>query len=455
VANSILAPTIREMFVYPEWLQTSPPLFLLFSRGVVGLVGLSNIGFRVVPLAFALIACCAMFSLSRRVLSLPSAVLASALMAFNPAVIEYSHSTKQYSGEVAATVLVLLALVRYLESPTRREYLLLTTTLVAGLFAAYPVSFLLPGALVAVYSTSVRKAVWLGMAAGAALLTLWMFFIRPNTAPELRAFWAADADALFTPGLIAAAAAVFAISIHLVATYFRDSFGARQWVQFLCAMPCVLLAIASVSNWYPATQRMRLWVLPCFVLLCVVSTEDLLGKRFPRSWGAMALGFALFFAAINVRSQIRERRDLPEEDLSGAFQALKDRVGPSDLLLVHAAAREGFRLYSAINGGWGGPAPVYGSTGWPCCARGKDARPGRSSEAAVATDINSMIPSGFSRRVWLFYPTRPSHWSYVGVNEGNLWRKFTWEKGCPPGPYIALKNLAISPMNCGSSTPIR
>ena len=444
VANSIQAATLREMFFYPDWLQTSPPVFLLLSRATVQLLGLSNTAFRVVPLGFALIAAGALFSLARRVLSLPWAVLACVLVVFHPAFIEYSHSAKQYSGEVAATVLVLLAAARYLESQNRSGYLWLTGTLVVALFAAYPVAFLLPGVLVAVFFTNVRRAAGLAIVTSATLLTIWVVFIRPNTAPELRAFWAADAEALFTPRLIAAMLLVLLLTIRLL----TSPTAWRQWTLLICAIPCLLLAMASIGGWYPATQRMRLWVLPCFVMLCVSGGEDLLGKRSPRIFGALALGFALFFASVNVRNQIRERRDLPEEDFAGAFSYLKEHVGPSDLLLVHAAAREGFRLYSAM-GEWSGPPPFYGNTGWPCCARGRNAWPGTSTEAAVIADINAMIPERFFGKIWLFYPTRPSHWTYVGLNEGDLWRKLVWEKGCPPGTYKALANLAISPMDCG------
>ncbi len=444
VANSIHAPSLREMFYYPDWLQTSPPFFLLLSRAAINLLGLSNASFRLVPLAFAMIASAAMFTLSRRVLSLPFAVLASALIVFNPAFIEYSHSAKQYSGEVAATVLVLLAAVLYLETPRRRELLLLTATVVLGLTSAYPVVFLLPALLAAVYFTNPRYAALLGISAGVVLFLLWVFLIRFNRAPELRAFWAADAGALFTPGLIAFALVILAITFRLV---MQPPRGVRQWTQLLCVIPCLLLALASVSHWYPATQRMRLWVLPCFILACLIAMEDLFQTK---RLGAVAIALAVLFATINARNQIREHRDLAEEDFSGAFQYLKDHAGPGDLVLVHAAAREGFRLYSAMLG-WNGPPPVYGNTGWPCCARGKDARPGQSTEAAVVRDVTSMIPRGFSGQVWLFYPTRPSHWKYVGLNEGDLWRKTAWEQGCPPGPYVALKNLAVSPMECTAS----
>jgi hypothetical protein len=40
VANSINAPALGGMFHYPNWLQTSPPLFLLLARGAVGMFGL-------------------------------------------------------------------------------------------------------------------------------------------------------------------------------------------------------------------------------------------------------------------------------------------------------------------------------------------------------------------------------------------------------------------------------
>jgi hypothetical protein len=461
VANSILAPTLREMFIYPDWLQTSPPLFLLLSRGAVRIAGLSNTVFRIVPLGLALVASGAMFGLSRRVLSLPWAVLATSLVVFHPAFIEYSHSGKQYSGEVAATVMVLLVTVRYLQRPTRWGYFLLVAVVVLGLTLAYPVVFLLPGLLVcgrfqdesgpaAGLQAGMPAPHLLTVAAAVTMLVLWAFFIRPNTAPELRVFWAADADSLFTPGLIGAALFVLLLSVWIL-THAR---GTRQWIQLLCAIPCLLLAIASVAGWYPATQRMRLWALPCFVLLCLMSAEDLM--RNTRIGRVLPLALAFVFVAVNVRSQIHDHRDQTEEDFAGAFAYLKSHAGQTDLLLVHAAAREGFLLYSKIQG-WNGPPPVYGDTGWPCCARGKNALPGRSSEASVIADINAMIPPGFGGRIWLFYPTRPSHWRYTGLNEGDLWRKLVWEKHCPPGPYMAFKNLAVSPMECTalSSTALR
>jgi hypothetical protein len=146
-------------------------------------------------------------------------------------------------------------------------------------------------------------------------------------------------------------------------------------------------------------------------------------------------------------AQVIQHRDAAEEDYAGAVRFLEQRVKPGDLLLVHACCKEGFLLYSAMDG-WNPPRVLYGDTGWPCCVRGKNARPGRSTESAVIADLDAQIPRGYSGRIWLLFTTRPTHWSYVGLNEGELWRKHLWERGCPPGPYLRFENLAVSPMDC-------
>jgi hypothetical protein len=285
-----------------------------------------------------------------------------------------------------------------------------------------------------------RRVIFLAVVSSATLFFLWLGFIRGNTAPELRAFWAAGAGSLYTPGLIAAALFAAAQTIWAYRTRSRK--------KLLFALPCVLLAMASVAGWYPAQQRMRLWVLPCFVMLAVTTARDMLPAR---AFELFAPALAVVLAFFSVRSQIRDHRDLAQENYQGAIQYLREHVRSADLVVIHAAAREGFQLYAGMDG-WSGPAPRFGNTGWACCARGRNAFPGTSSERSVTEDLNRLIPSGFKGRIWLLYPSRPTHWDYTGLDEGNLWRKKVWEKGCPPEPYLDFNNLALSPMFCGDPT---
>jgi hypothetical protein len=145
-----------------------------------------------------------------------------------------------------------------------------------------------------------------------------------------------------------------------------------------------------------------------------------------------------------------ERRDTAEEDFAAVVHFLEQRVKPGDLVLVHACCKEGFLLYSAMDR-WNPPGVLYGDTGWPCCVRGKDARPRTSTKTAVIADLDAKIPRGYSGRIWLLFTTRPMHWRYVGLNEHEVWRKHLRERGCPPGPYFRFESLTVSPMDCVSA----
>jgi hypothetical protein len=288
--------------------------------------------------------------------------------------------------------------------------------------------------------------------AGAVCGALYLFFIRPNYSPELRVFWAASDGAGLSRGLLAAL--LFAAFAFLAPLFrLRRGVSPQLQMEIVAALPCLLLAAAAALGWYPSSTRTRLFVLPCFVLLAtiwgaraagwVASRRGALGPWMERA----AILAAAMVAVAGMWREVRQSRDLPYENVEEAMHYLRRNVAPSNLLLVHPSNREGFRLYAAMDG-WSGPQPLFGDTGWPCCPRGKSAPPGSSREADVVRDLNALIPRGYRGRVWLYYTTRPTHWDYTGLEEGDLWRRHLWENGCEPGQYVAPMNLAISPIDC-------
>lgn len=439
VANSVQAQSLSGMFYYPEWLQLNPPLFLLLVRAVVHSFGPSNIVFRAIPLAMSVAAAAILLALSRRLLRPGFALLATSVVMFDPSAIEYSRTLKPYSAEMAATAALLLMIVSYLRQPDRKRFGWLLATVGVTMPLAYPMAFVVPGIVLAVASVGPRvRAVWLAALASSILLAMYWYSIRPNLAPELHDFWRVDVDHGMTAGLFAAL--IFCLAAGVRAWVKRD------WAMIVCLAPCLLLAAAGALGLYPASHRTRLFALPCLVLAAMMTAQDLL-RRWTGPAQALALALAVGVAGQATLAQVIQPHGTPEEDFDAAVRFLKQRVGSSDLVLVHACCKEGFALYSGMDH-WTPPKVLYGDTGWPCCARGKDSRPGTSAESAVISDLDAKVPRGYTGRVWLLFTTRPTHWSYVGLDEGELWRKHLWERGCPPGPYFRFENLAVSPMNC-------
>ena len=455
VANSVLAPSVAGMFFYPDWLQTSPPLFLLLTRSAVHAFGVSNVAFRLVPLALALVAVASMIAVSRRLLSPPFAMLACALLAFHPTTSEYSRTCKQYAGELAASAVILLCTVIYLQGQNRRRFYGLAGAFALTLPMAWSTAFLLPGVAIAVWARGgIRRAGWLVLIAGGVLAILYEVFIRPNLNSELRVYWIANAQHV-SPGLLAAVVFCVAAALHATFTLYRRSelrvLPIGVLMQIAAVLPCLLLAVADAFQWYPASPRTRLFALPCFLLAAAMNAEGLC-RWLTRGRVPRLVGAALWLAVIAVPSeaawkQVSEHRSQPGEDFAGAVQFLRQNVTPVDLLLVHASMIEGFRLYTSMEG-WRDHHAIYGDTGWPCCRRGNIATHLTSTRRAVFEDLDRNIPRGFSGRIWMMYSTRDTHWAWAGLDEGNLWRSHVWDRGCPPGPYLALENIAISAMDC-------
>jgi hypothetical protein len=440
VANSVNAPTLGGMFYYPKWLQTSPPLFLLLSRAAIRIFGLSTVVLRSVPVLISLVAVWAMLAAARRVVSAPFAVLATAVLAFHPTVVEYFRSFKQYGGEIAATGLVLWAAVTYLKQPGRKQFYVLLAVVVGAMTLSYPTVFLLPGLVVAIAFSDRVKAITLAGVTGVVLVALYWFLVRPNFTPALRAYWMSD-PGNWTPAMIAAVAFCAVVAARIA--FSRDR------VSILLLTPCVLLFASELLGWYPASPRTQLFVRPCFLLLLAMNAEDLVTflkwRRGPVD--AIVILAAAVVMFLGVRKQFHEGRYQPEEDMSGAVGFLRKNVSPDDLVLVHPSLQEGFLLYTAMQG-WTAKPVVYGDTGWPCCPRGRAPGLDISTPEKIRRDLDAKIPRDFHGRIWLFYTDRPLHWDYVRVEDSILWKNYFWSRDCRPELYIRFANLGLTPMTC-------
>ena len=452
VANSVNAPTLNGMFYYPNWLQTSPPLFLLLSRAAVRIFGLSTVVLRSVPVLISLVAVWAMLGAARRVVSPPFAVLATAVLAFHPTVVEYFRSFKQYGGEIAATGLVLWAAATYLQKPERKQFYVLLSVTVAAMTLSYPTVFLLPGLIVVIaFSDRIRAIVFAGIA-GAAVAVLYWFLVRPNYTPALREYWMTDPANWLTPAMIAAVAFCAVVAVRIAVSSYLHRLRQRDRMSILLLTPCVLLFASELLGWYPASPRTQLFVRPCFLLLLAMNAENLVAflkwRRGPVDAVVVLAAAVVMF--LGVRKQFHEGRFQPEEDMSGAVRYLRMNVGPSDLVLVHPSLQEGFLLYTAMQG-WTAKPVIYADTGWPCCPRGRPAGVDVSTPEKIRRDLDAKIPHDFHGRIWLFYTNRPLHWDYVRVEDSILWQNYFWSRDCRPELYIRFANLGLTPMACAPS----
>ena len=196
VATSVCTSRVREMFFYPTWLQTTPPLFLLVVRTVIQIFGLSNYTLRAVPFALHLTTVLIMAVFARRAFAPSLALLCVTLVAISPSGIRYAEELKQYAGDEAVSALLILLLWLLVEGERRALSMLLIALPIVVFFSHTSVFFLplITGTVLFTrralpLRTRLIQAGLLSFAGIALSIANYWLFVRPNLSSHLIEYW--------------------------------------------------------------------------------------------------------------------------------------------------------------------------------------------------------------------------------------------------------------------------
>jgi len=509
VANSVLADSLGQMFHYKAWLQTTPPLFLLLVRWTVHLAGVSVGSLRAVPFALSMLSLILIAWLGYLTLRTPFAVLCTALVALSPPAAVFSKEVKQFSGDVAASCLLLLVLWRYLERPDSRRYVYLIVAFGVALFLSYPAVTFLPVAIAIVaaveptpngdfsnaWRSRIQRVSILAVLAAAICNVNYWFFVRPNTSALLADYWSdgyprfsqftevAHFYAEYFPGmavyfylpmgtkdlfksmlssagllplLLIVIGTIGAVGLAL-ATLRRN----RRHLQALalCFMPLLALAALNLLHLYPVnSRRLTLFMLPCVSLAAAIVMQtlwDMLSNGIRRKSATLFSAFITLSCIVIVfvagtHSDQWANYWFEDEDTEGALQYLRLHTAPGDTIYIHASIAEPAKLYFRILN-WD-PADVrYGNTGWVCCTRSPEPRLDdvNSKRDYVVRDFERVMGEERPGRLWLVFTAREEHWGYLGRDETQIIARYLYGIGCQKELEKRFANEALGEFECG------
>ena len=490
VANSIVSPSLHQLF-YPEaWLQTTAPLFLLLVRGTTMLAGISEIALRLIPYLMAVVAAIGFSILARRLLQAPAAILATALFFFTPQLLIFARQLKQYSAELAATVMILLAAHFYLRSRTNRAFLLVLATTIAGLCLGYGLALMLPSLLLmtiwplfsANSSTEVKRkallqATCFALITAATLGAEYYYFVLPNSSEALTNYWQHGANQSRLKLFAQLSFKLFQRSLTLLPSYLVPQEPSHWLIIFALASvlisgllairknsakaPFVILAYATILclltadliGIYPAVDRTSLFTLPLTVFLLADGFHSLwiltLGKLQMKHGNLLHTSLALILSlglGLSYDAPAAGKGELNFEDYQSAMQYLKAKAGPVDMLFVHGASAEAYRFYSRQLQ-WIPYRAYVADSGWPCCSRNHDTSNG-TNEFHFTADLADKMPWPIHGRLWTLYTNRLEHYQFQAFDERPVADAYLKTRGCKPVSTHNFHQVGISAWDC-------
>jgi hypothetical protein len=452
VANSVLEPSAHDVFFTGTWTQSSPPLFLLLERWVVGFLGHSEAALRVLPVAAGLAGLLLVALAFSRWLSTPAALLSLTLLCGNYYLIKYCQQVKQYGTDFLVSAVLLLLVGRCIEGPSRRHLVALLAAGTIGFFLSYTAAFWLISLVISASLSRSPKAFrpqglsrfqWPRMAGagcvlGSALALVYVVFVRPNrTVALIRNFQSDNLDLhhplsalqqlisaigiLLAPrpgifsgvvGISAAALASFVIVWAIIGSWVGEQRGLM--LALSGALPPATAFAASILGFYPVLDcpRMLLFALPSVALLLGLGIDILLALPVLRAHqtGLCITVVGICIAMVLASQVIFFRYPRPNEENRPAMALLKSSLDLGDLLFVQGGMYEQFKYYRIALGFR--PQNIYVGNEWPCCATGDRNEATSPFVRDFGRDLLEAASRARGHRLWLLIAAGSvSHWS--------------------------------------------
>jgi hypothetical protein len=292
------ARSFADFFAPLASLQTGPVLFLWGVKLCTTVGGMSEYTLRLLPLAAGLLVPYLVWRVARRLLTENAAILATALAAVAPSLIQYSVTVKPYITDALIALLLVHYTLDVLERPDARgPWLRLGVVGLAAVLGSIPAPFLLAGVTAAVllgarplkgrvgWRLAACLAVW-----GSAFLPIYAHLYRPVAASEyMQQFWGPSFFAPDHPagwwnlgralvlsliGRPAPAAVIYPVDAYLAAGLWMLVRSLPRATAALVGVPLLTLLIASAADRYPLAARVLIFAVPTFIIsLAAVSTH--------------------------------------------------------------------------------------------------------------------------------------------------------------------------------------
>src|SRR3954468_21744125 len=384
LARNIVGRPLFQLFTPLDFGQVAPPGFLFAERVAVWLLGDGEHVLRLIPLACGLAALPLFDRVARKFVEGPAHLLAVALFALGVPFIYYASQVKQYSGDVAAALIVLLLAAELRPGHTPRVPVVWIGAVGAMLpWISQGAVFVLAGmvAVVGVHGVRGRSLVWQVY----ACLLLWIVSAAAAVVVASRAM--RIEDALFMQRYLAGGflpvppwhgdalrwmwttlAGVFGSFSNAPPTLDAGMHLPRPWIFAALAVtggvalairrreraelllaPLVLLVVAAAAQRYPFAGRVALFAVPLFLILAAAGAEVVVGLL-RRAVGPFAMGLYAILAVFPLRAVATNLPPDWQEHLRPILEYVARNRHPGDIVHVYYGAGQGFLYYAARQG---------------------------------------------------------------------------------------------------------
>jgi hypothetical protein len=407
-----------------DYSQGAPVGFLFIQKAAIYILGNRDYVLRLLPIISGIAAMLLIYKVANLYLEGTSIFAAVWLFAVSDRLVYYASEAKQYSSDVAISLILLLVAYKCLkEDSNQRHFIGLAIIGSIAMWISHPALFTIGAISISLLMDRLlnqdrRKALWLGLvylawlvnfagvyyvslrllAANSILIKFWQNYFMPLPPwRDLAWFPKTFSSALENPiGLSFISIGAIAFLVGCLSLFFR-----RWQIALILFLPFPAVLLVSGLEKYPFGDRLLLFIVP-FTFMIIAEGLEQVRRVFSKvnRWAGLAawLVLALLLVYDPTSLALRNLADPPmREDIKPVMFYLHNHKLNNDRIYVYYGAVPAFDYYAAQYG-FGQDGYVLGVTS-------------RKRPAKYVKDLKNLVGRG---RVWFVF----SHnCSWCTVNE--------------------------------------
>jgi 4-amino-4-deoxy-L-arabinose transferase-like glycosyltransferase len=381
VALNIVNNSFPELLKPLDYKQVTPFGFLIIEKFLVQSFGNNEYILRLFPLIAGIISLFLFYKVAKHSIKKEAVIIALGLFALSGYLIRYSSEVKQYSSDVAVTLLLYTVTIFLLSQGSKIKHVVFFgATGIIAMWISHPSAFVLAGIGVSLFLFCLVKRDWIKLGRLSIVYSIWLlsfatfYFVSsvgdsnviermqqgwsvtsnfmpfpPSSASDVRWFIDNFFDIFKNPvGLHFHGIAAFTFIIGCVSMLSKN-----KLLFFMLLSPIFITLLVSGFHMYPFTGRLLLFIVPSVLLFIAEGTEYIRYKIKHNSAivGIILIGILFFHPILftsysSIIMQIPFKQWTNTENIRPVMRYIKEHKQDGDILYLYYSSRYGFKYYA-------------------------------------------------------------------------------------------------------------
>jgi len=374
LALNIVQRSYSELLKPLDYVQAAPVGFLILQRFATNILGSNEYALRFFPLIAGVISLFLFFEIAKKTINNKAIPIALILFAVGDHLIYFASEVKQYSSDVALTLLLVLITFTIMDKNFKAKYLLLFG-FVGGcsFWFSHPALFTFYAAAIVLLFTIIRRKDWnlfmwlciAGIIATTSITINYFVSLESVSANKnLSDFWQ-HSFMPFPPtsisdikwfGYVFLRTFKFPVGLSMyelflaVLSFFFGCiimFYKKRKILLILILPIILTLFASGLHKYPFEGRLLLFITPCMILI-IAQGIDYIQRKIAQN--SRLLGLALVCILLIqpvILAGYRLIKPRAPEELRPVMHYLNEHHEQEDVIYVYYASLNAFQYYSS------------------------------------------------------------------------------------------------------------